>query len=251
MASNLPEDDLEAARAVLAPTLQATEAILPWVAKRRPPRYDTKLNKRWIAAGKRLAEAWADRHGTGTEEVRSAIFALYAIALEIGESDCLRLGETLAGAADRLENGDPSPRLIAALSAAVESLNEPAGLEHEAFSERARHFADRLEASASSAGGDERSAVLDRLFVGEANEQVESMRDALATLPPDAYVLQTEAIKLAQQAEQLELWGIMHLARQLAESVTRHASALDAPSQRQQIEKLLADLEKTIAAVGV
>ena len=39
----------------------------------------------------------------------------------------------------------------------------------------------------------ERSAVLDQLFVDEAREQLELLRDAPAALPPDAYVLTTES----------------------------------------------------------
>jgi hypothetical protein len=85
------------------------------------------------------------------------------------------------------------------------NLHDPAGLEHDAFDERARHFAARLEATATA--GAERSAVLDQLFVDEAREQIELLRDALATLPPDAYVLLTEALKLAQHAEMLEIWA--------------------------------------------
>lgn len=250
MAGDLPEDELEAARAALAPTLQATEAILPWVAKSRPPRFDARLNTRWIAAGKNLAEAWGDRHGAGATTIRPAIFGLYAIALEVGDSACLRLGEALADAADCLESDHPPARLIAALSAAVECLSEPTGLEHEAFAERARHFAQRLEASATAAAGTERSPVLDRMFVSEAGEQIELMRDALAALPPDAYVLQTEAIKLAQHAEQLELWGVMHLARQLAELIALHACTLDALPQRQHIETALVDLSNALIAIN-
>ena len=61
--ADIPEDDLAESRAALAPTLDATAAILPWVAKARPARFDPKLNERWIAAGKRLYQAWSDRHG--------------------------------------------------------------------------------------------------------------------------------------------------------------------------------------------
>ncbi len=95
--------------------------------------------------------------------IRPAIFNLYAVALETADSDCLRLGEALASAADRLEDTAPSPRLIAALSSAIECLREPAGLESDAFGERARHFAARLESTAATIDATERSAVLDQL----------------------------------------------------------------------------------------
>ena len=244
----IPEDDLEETRAALAPTLQATAAILPWVAKPRPARFDVQLNQRWIDGGSRLYQAWQERHTAG-DDIRPAIFSLYAVALETADSDCLRLGEALASAADRLEDAAPSPRLIAALSSAIECLREPAGLENDAFGERARHFAARLE---SAAAGDttERSAVLDQLFVDEAQEQLDLLRDALAALPPDAYVLTTEALKLAQQAEILELWGVMHLARQFADCVGQHGSELDSTEARGALLELLQALANAVAAVG-
>lgn len=248
---DLPEDDLEETRAALAPTLDATAAILPWVGKSRPARFDTKLNQRWIGGCKRLDQAWSQRHGAGNDDIRPAIFNLYAIALETADGDCLRLGEALAGAADRLEDGDPSPRLIAALTGAIECLHEPAGLEHEAFADRARHFAERLETAASSLNDSERSTVVDQLFVDEAHEQLELLRDALAALPPDAYVLASEALKLAQHAEMLEIWGVMHLARQFAECVTRHGNELDSPQARDALEAILHTLSASIDAVVV
>jgi hypothetical protein len=247
--TDIPEEDLEETRAALAPTLEATAAILPWVAKPRTLRFDARLNQRWIDAGRRLAEAWSVRHGVGADVVRPAIFSIYAIAIDTADGDCLRLGEALASAADRLEESDPAPRLIAALTGAIECLSEPAGLEHEAFAERARHFAGRLEATASTAENIERSAVLDQLFVSEAHELLELMHDALAALPPDAYALTTEAIRLAQQAELLEIWGVMHLARRLAECVSRNATELDSANTRQELESLLQALSTTIATV--
>lgn len=246
---DIPEDDLEESRAALAPTLDATAALLPWLEKSRPCRFDAKLNERWIAASARLEQAWAQRHGPGADDVRPAVFNLYTIALETADSDCLRLGEALAGAADRLEEGNPSARLIAALTATIECLHDPLGLEQDAFAERARHFAERLETTTSTNDASQRSLVLDRLFVNEAHEQLELLRDALAALPPDAYALTTEALKLAQDAETLEIWGVMHLARQFADSVTRHANELDSTTAREQLLALLDTLGKTIDAV--
>ena len=247
---DFPEDDLEETRAALAPTLDATAAILPWVAKSRPPRFDAKLNQRWCEGCQRLDQAWSARHGAG-DDIRPAIFNLYAIALETADADCLRLGEALAGAADRLEDGNPSPRLIAALTGAIECLHEPAGLEHNAFADRARHFAERLETAASALNDSERSTVVDQLFVDEAHEQLELMRDALAALPPDAYVLATEALKLAQHAEMLEIWGVMHLARQFAECVTRHGNELDSTEARDALDAILHTLSASIDAIEI
>lgn len=247
--NDVPEDDLEESRAALAPTLEATAALLPWLAKSRPPRFDAKVNARWIEASTRLDKAWSQRHNSLSDDVRAAIFGLYAVALESTDSDCLRLGEALAGAADRLDEGNPSPRLIAALSATIECLRDPTGLEHEAFAERARHFAGRLETLLKTNAPSQRSPVLDRLFVSEALEHIELLRDALAALPPDAYALTTEALKLAQDAETLEVWGVMHLARQFADSVTRYANELDQQTAREQLLTQLAVLEATIDAV--
>jgi hypothetical protein len=247
--TGIPDDDLEETRAALAPTLEATAAILPWVAKPKALRFDAKLNERWIAAGKRLAQSWSERHGAGADDVRPAIFNIYSIALETADGDCLRLGEALASAADRLEEAQPGPRLIAALAGAIECLGDPGGLEHEAFAERARHFAGRLEATANAGENTDRSTVLDHLFVNEAAESIELMHDALAALPPDAYALTTESIKLAQQAELLEIWGVMPLARRIAEAVARNAADLDSMNCRQELEGLLQALTEAIATV--
>lgn len=250
----LPEDDLEDSRAALAPTLEAAAAILPWVAKPRPLRFDEKLNQRWVAAACRLSIAWSERHSQAVDDTRPAIFALYAIALETGDADCLHLGEALASACDQLEDGDPTPRLIAALTATIECLGEEGGLEHVLFAERARHFSRRLEASmAPSASGNLRSPILDRLFVSEAGERMERMHEALAALPPDAYALKLEADEIAQQAEHLELYGIVHLARQVERTIADHAGNgdLDQPQARQLLQDLLQQLETAIAAVDL
>lgn len=246
--ADIPEDDLAESRAALAPTLDATAAILPWVSKPKVARFAPQLNERWIAGCQRLATAWSERHGDGEENVRQAIFNLYAIALETADPDCLGLGEALATAMDRLEGEQPSPKLIAALAATMEALGDTEGLENDAFGERARHFAQRLESVATTEPG-ERSAVLDALFVDEAREQIELMHEALAALPPDAYALQIETLKLAQHAEQLALWGVMHLARQLADCVARNASDLDAPDARDNIEDLIEQLASSVAAI--
>jgi hypothetical protein len=247
--ADIPEHELEETRAALAPTLEATAAILPWVVQPRKARFDPKLNARWIAAVRRLAAAWSERHGAGIDDIRSAIFGVYAIAIETADADCLRLGEALASAADRLEDTTPSIHLIAALTATIECLSEAEGLEHAAFAQRADHYAGRLEASAKARNASERSALIDQLFVDEASEQLLLMHDALAALPPDAYALATEALKLAQQAELIELWGVMHLARELIDAINRHAANLDDAPGRARIDKALADLATAIAGI--
>ncbi|RIX49092.1 MAG: hypothetical protein D3M94_04140 [Rhodocyclales bacterium GT-UBC] len=248
----IPEQDLEETRAALAPTLEATAAILPWVAKPAKLRFDARLNARWIDSCRRLAEAWTERHGKGAEDIRPAIFALYAIALESADADCLHLGEALASAADSLEEAAPTALLTAALSAATECFNEPGGLENILFPERARHFAQRIEKCLENRDAPSiRSPIIDRLFVSEAYERIERMQDALAALPPDAYSLKLESTELAQQAEHLELYGIVHLCRQLENTipVESRIDELDSFAVRESIERILHQLIGMINAI--
>lgn len=246
---DIPEDDLEETRAALAPTLEATAAILPWLSKPRAARFDAALNRRWIEASQRLTAAWKNRHQAGLDDIRPSIFALYGIALETADASCLHLGEALAEAADRIEEASPPPRLIAALTATIEFLDDPEGLEQETFAIRAEHFAARLEATLTQpAAGSERSPVLDRLFADDARERLELMRDAVGALPPDAYALKHEAGQIAQQAELLELYGIMHLARQVSSTVSGE-SDLDSETARQRVMASLRLLAEAIALV--
>lgn len=243
------DEDFDATRAALAPTLEAAAAVLPWLSTPKPARFDDKLNQRWISACNKLKTVWGERYEVGEEGLRPAIFSLYGIALETADGDCLHLGEALASYADHLEAAPATPTMIAALSATIETLCEPAGLEHLAFPERARHFTQRLESAITSSNTENpRSSVLDQLFVGEALERIELMQDALAALPPDAYALKIEALAIATQAEHLALYGIMHLAKQLASKINTDTD-LDSPTTRQAVETLLAALNEAIAAV--
>lgn len=247
---DIPENELEETRAALAPTLKATAAILPWVAQAKPARFASELNARWIAACRQLHDDWTARHQQGLATLRPAIFALYGIALETRDADCLALGEAFASCADHFEATAPGPRVIAALTAALESLDEAAGLEHEAFGERARHFAGRIgESLLAPPELGLRSPIIDRLFVSEALEQVEAMREALAALPVDAYALASEAAHLAQQAEQAELWGVMHLARQLSEQIRQAADRLDEPAVHGGLDETVARIAAAIDAI--
>lgn len=210
------EDNLEETDIGMASTLEATAAILPWLVTPKQARFPAVFNARWVAACSRLQGTWSNRHAEGEQEVRSAIFALYSLTIETTDIECIRLGEALASATDRLDEGLPPPRIIAALSACIECLNDREGLEHPAFAERINHFATRLERSVAAVGEiGERSALIDRLFVAETHERLERMNDALDILPPDAYALLSEAGEILQHAEHLGLHGIVHATRQL------------------------------------
>jgi hypothetical protein len=77
------------------------------------------------------------------------------------------------------------------------------------------------------------------------------MHDALALLPPDASTLQQVATELAQAAENIELFGVRHLARQLAESISVESPDLENELARARIKADLQQLAETIAAVNV
>ncbi len=74
------------------------------------------------------------------------------------------------------------------------------------------------------------------------------MRDALAALPPDAYALACDAEWIAEQAEHLELFGVMHLARQLAAEIHR-APDLETSEVRERTAAKLEQLAAAIAAI--
>ena len=244
----IPDEELELTRQALAPTLDATAAVLPWLAKPAPPRFAPELNDRWRSAARRLQLAWSNRHLDGDADVRPALFALYAVAVDTADTDCLRFGEALASAADRLETAGEHPRLIAAFTSAVESLDEEKGLEHDTLGERCRHFAQRLE-DVLTRREQERSPLIDRLFIDEALERVDNMKVALATLPPDAYALKLEAEELALHAEQLELWGVMHQARRLHKLTGNKPASLEYPWYRERIEGEIAHLQHLIGLI--
>ncbi len=216
-----PEDDeaLAQTRAALAPTLAATAAILPWLARPKAPRFPPELDKRWQATCERLKSAWSDRYGEGMDDFRPAVFALCATALELADVDCLNLSEAFATATDRLD--DPASlrdvRLVAALSAGVECLNEPGGLESSVFTQRARNIAKRLEECANTPNSANlRSPTINRLFVAEAIEYLERINEAFEMFPTDAYGAREAALAIVLLAEPLELDGVVNIALRLA-----------------------------------
>lgn len=251
----IPDADLDSTRAALAPTLEATASILPWLAKPQEPRFPPELAARWQGAARRLADAWAGRLGSGHKDIRPAVFALCAVALELQDADCLAMSEALATATDRLEAPDSldDARLVSSLSAAIDSLSEPGCLEHLAFPDRARHFTTRLQRAATTLPGSSvRSPALDKLFMAEARECLEQMNEALAALPPDAYALKERAAHLARQAEALELATIALGAGQLVRLLTLRAGEsvdLDSPATRSRAQSLITALSEAVSAI--
>lgn len=252
----VPDDELEETRAALAPTLEATASILPWVGKGKRSRFPPEAAKRWLGVCDRLAVCWFERHENGLAGLRPTVFEFYAAALELGDPDCLRLAEALASATDRLEQAEAvsNPKLAAALTATLESLSLPDSLEHEAFPDRARHFAERLERYADPlAAAQVRSPVLDRLFVEEAGDCLERIRQGLAALPADAYGIRVAADDIARLADPLDLDDISILANHLVRLlIPKPGERLDldaSETRRATVEALAAELEKAIAAV--
>lgn len=227
---DLDDDALEPTRTALNPMLDAMASILPWVSQNQPARFPPEVNKRWIEASQVFAEHWQTQAASDPAEFRRLTYRLLEIALATGDPDCLHLGEALASVADHLDQNPPGPRLRAALTALCETLQEnetpPKGLEHPHLSERLRHFQQRLAtALRPSDKPGERSDVLDRLFITDAEERLAHMRDALNSLPIDVYALAEEATGLIEQAEEIEMWGIYHLARDVQNHVLQLSDA--------------------------
>ncbi|MBK7899581.1 MAG: hypothetical protein KA603_12270 [Azonexus sp.] len=247
----LSDSDRDDARAALAPTLEATAAILPLLARPRNPRFPAKAAAHWNQAWADVQAAWSDRNGGGLAALRPAVFALSAAALALQDVDCLALSEAVASATDRLDEpaGLGNSRLVTAISAAVECFAVVDALEHEAFPQRARHFASRLERVAKEREAPARSPVLDRLFAEEGHECLEKMRLACAALPPDPMALKRAAADLARVADALDLGDVALAAGRLVRTLPLRAGErvdLEAEEPRNMVLGLIAELEDLI-----
>jgi len=242
------DDELKETRAALAPTLDATAAILPWVAKPQELRYPPEKTERWQAASQTLHANWSDRYQNRLAGFRPAVFALCAVALELADVDLLRLTEALASAADALEEPrrQNDPRLIAAISAACECLMSEGGIEQDGFPALARHASARLEQVLTSpVSASVRTPTLDHLFVSEAGDCLDRMHEALEQLPADTYAVKLAAEELADLADPLELDTIALLARALAQRLcSTHGEHpdLDEPFLRAEVETRITEL---------
>lgn len=253
---NTPSDDeLKETRAALAPTLEATAAILPWVSKPQEQRYPPDKAERWHEASQALVAAWNSRHQDQLAAFRPAVFALCATALELGDVELLRLSEALASAADSLEDSArlSDARLAAAISAACECLSNEDGIEHDGFPALARYASTRLEQVLTLPPSlSVRTPTLDHLFVTEAGDCLERMHEALEQLPADTYAVKLAAEDLAELADPLELETIALLARALAHRLTpshgEHPD-LDDPILRAEVDTRITELGVLIDAI--
>lgn len=244
------DDDLKETRAALAPTLEATAAILPWVNAPREPRFPPEKTSLWESACQKLLVAWQNRHVDQYENFRPAVMALMTSAIDLGDVDLLRLAEAFASAADAFElpARAADPRLAAAIAAACESICVPGSIEHDGFPHQARHAAGRIE-QVLTLPVDQliRTPTLDRLFVTEAGDCLDRMHEALEQLPADAYAIKLAAEDIADLADPLELETIALLARALANRLTpQNGSNPDLEDHY-----LLAEIETRITELGV
>ena len=242
--ADLPEIDLADSRPTFARTFENAASIVPLLSKPATPRFSPQLNARWIKNCKALGDHWSSTLGADPCAMRPMIISLLSLAIETNDPDCLQLSDTLASVADHLECHPLSNRLRAAVTATCEVLQDAEGLENMRLTERLRHCTQRLQqAMLISHKPGERSDVLDQIFVADSEERVERMHDALEALPIDIYALELESSELIQHAEQIEMWGIYHLARQL-QSFVLQLSDVSEKAQDQAAQDIAQQLQR-------
>jgi hypothetical protein len=248
-----PQAPIEALqpRDPLTATLEPTSAILPLLSTPREPRFTTAQRSLWDNAVEALGIAWAKCSGApeheGWAQLRQGIFRLLEGALALSHPAPLHLAEALAAATDDLESAPPSPRLLTALAASMELLQEQGFLEHEALESLVQQLVTRLERRDEGP----RSRHLDTLFAHEAAEEIEQLRLALETLPPDCVALAQTARHIQQLADPLDLAPLALVAFRFAQSMERIDPArLDHPPGRDIALDWIAALENWIIAIG-
>ncbi|MEY2632971.1 MAG: hypothetical protein RIR00_1625 [Pseudomonadota bacterium] len=236
-------------RAKLAPTLEATVALLPLVAREQPSRYTPEQQHNWQVAVSQLRDACLLRLQPGLGELRRAVFALCGNALNLGDADALRLVEALAGAMDKLDGANELPAgLAAALAACLEILEEKGQLDSPRFPERVDYMVQRLKNSADPLVGG-RSPALVRIFISEASECLESLHQALEGLPPDGDSLQLTLQELGVLADAADYPSIAELAHAIVEALTGHEHELVIETVRATVLRLLACLDGQLQCV--
>ncbi|MDR2164250.1 MAG: hypothetical protein LBO79_01155 [Zoogloeaceae bacterium] len=211
----------------LTGTLTAMASILPLFAAPRAPRFTTRQRRVWDAAVDALTLAWAAQGGKASADMdwqplRRAAVKLLEGALALDHPAPLKLAEAFVSALDGMETTSPAPRRLTALAATVELVAEAGFLEHDALSERVAQLAHRLESTESGP----RSETINALFAAEAADEIEDMRHALETVPPDIELLAGAAHRLRQLAEPLELTPLALAAFRFADTVARLDPAL-------------------------
>jgi hypothetical protein len=201
----------------LAATLEATQSILPLVARPREPRFSTTQRALWDNAVEAMGLAWANCRAAPDEvdwsPLRQSLFKLLDGALVLAHAAPLHLAEALAVATDTLETTPPTARLLTTLDAVLELLQEKDFLEHDALTARVEQLIVRLERRDEGV----RSRPLDTLFVREAQEEIGQMRRAQSAVPPDRAAIAQSARHLRQLAEPLDLaplvWATFRFAQ--------------------------------------
>jgi len=246
----------------LTASLEATTDLLPLLGETpKEPRFSLQQRALWDAAVEALALAWENNHSAFAAAatancaespadwtpLRSAIFRLLEGALPLQHPAPLQLAEALASALDELDTAPPTPRLLTALTACLELVQEKDFLEHEALDNRVAQLIQRLERRNEGI----RSRTVDQLFAHEALEEIEQMRVALDALPPDTEAIAAAAKHLQQLAEPHELstlaFAAMRFARRIA---TLDPNCLDDSPGREDALAWITDMETWVQQIG-
>ncbi|MDR0528729.1 MAG: hypothetical protein LBG69_03850 [Zoogloeaceae bacterium] len=229
-------------------TLDRNADILPLLGRQpKEPRFTLRQRALWDSAAEAFALAWdaarrpgppaplnaeeanaaeedsAEAEAARWRPLRRAIFRLLEGALPLEHPAPLQLAEALASATDSLDSGaPPAPRLLTALAACAELLEEKDLLEHAALESLSAQFAHRLAKSEETL----RSQAIDALFAEEAREELEQIRQALEMLPPNTGMMSTAAERLQRLADPLELSELALAAFHFAHTASRLPPAL-------------------------
>lgn len=256
--SSLPGlEDLRAAQVDEAPPLQDFSSLLL-------PSDDLDLDPaavaRWEAAAQTVWAAWHDRHQSGLAPFRSAVIALSGVGLDLHSADALRFAEALATVADRADEPEvlADARLVAAIAAALEVLVEPGSVNRKVFAGQVDNLSGRLaatleEAAVPTEGRLIVSRTLYQMFVDEAHESLQHLRDELDTLHPLAGEMAEAASALADNAATIDLTAVRDLALALANALVRYEAPLnvDVAAERALVSTvlhILANMVDTVAA---
>ncbi|MDR1849023.1 MAG: hypothetical protein LBQ75_03185, partial [Zoogloeaceae bacterium] len=262
--AELPATAVPEKKDPLTATLEATTDLLPLLGEKpREPRFSLQQRALWDAAVEAFALAWESHRSdfaaaatSGStenepsadwESLRRAIFRLLEGALPLEHPAPLHLAEALASALDELDVAPPTPRLLTALTACLELLQEKDFLEHEALDDRIAQLVSSLERRNEGT----RSRTVDQLFAHEALEEIEQMRIAMDALPPDTEIIAESARNLQSLAEPLELSALALAASHFARLVIMlDPACLDDSPGRDDTLAWIADMETWINQIS-